>query len=90
MALIEAGYHHVNDPLVDTPGFFGRALGNPDYDWAFPSTPQTQLNGQVITQSRGKILGGSSAINFMLWARGTKKEYDDWEKVELFCSCMLM
>lgn len=46
---------------LDT-GMFGRTLGNPQYDWAFFTEPQSHLNGRPIFQPRGKVLGGSSAV----------------------------
>ena len=51
------------------------------YDWNFTSIPQSSLLGRTITQSRGKVLGGTSAINLLIWDRGSKPEYDAWEQV---------
>ncbi|KAI0362375.1 alcohol oxidase [Trametes cingulata] len=81
VAVIEAGMHHVNEPLVDTPGFYGRALGNPAFDWDFRSVPQAGLNNATVSQARGKMLGGSSGLNFMAWNRASAKEYDAWEQL---------
>jgi choline dehydrogenase-like flavoprotein len=47
-------------------------------NWAFQTVPQTQLNGRKGYQPRGKVLGGSSSINAMIYARGTKGDYDQW------------
>lgn len=55
-------------------GLFG--LNN----WAFKTTPQKGLNARQGFQPRGKALGGSSAINAMLYVRGVRDDYDDWEK----------
>ncbi|MEM9280101.1 MAG: GMC family oxidoreductase N-terminal domain-containing protein, partial [Pseudomonadota bacterium] len=47
-------------------------------NWAFETVPQQGLNGRRGYQPRGKSLGGSSAINAMLYVRGHQKDYDDW------------
>ncbi|KAI0647274.1 alcohol oxidase [Trametes meyenii] len=61
--------------------FFGQAVGNPAFDWGFRSVPQPALNNQSILQARGKMLGGSSGLNFMAWNRASAKEYDAWEEL---------
>ncbi|GJJ09051.1 hypothetical protein Clacol_003273 [Clathrus columnatus] len=52
--LLEAGKGHINDPLIDTPsgGARGFQLGNPDYDWAFETTSQKNLNGRTMIWNR--------------------------------------
>ncbi|KAL9087532.1 MAG: hypothetical protein Q9165_006643 [Trypethelium subeluteriae] len=52
----------------------------PGMNWAYKTTPQTQLNGREIDYSRGKGLGGSSAINFAVWTLGPKDDYDEWAR----------
>ncbi|KAI0749620.1 alcohol oxidase [Daedaleopsis nitida] len=79
VAVIEAGVYHKDEPLVDTPEFFGQAIGNPDFDWNFSTVPQSGLNNASVFYSRGKMLGGSSGLNFMAWDRGSGQEYDVWE-----------
>ncbi|KAF3921210.1 hypothetical protein ABW21_db0204115 [Orbilia brochopaga] len=69
-----------NEPGISIPGLKGSTLFGP-YDWKFLTTPQESLNGRVIGQSRGKILGGSTALNFMVWDRAAKAEYDAWENI---------
>nr|VWP00800.1 Adenylate cyclase AcyA [Ganoderma boninense] len=81
VAVIEAGIYQVNEPLVNTPELYGESIGNPDLDWRFSTVPQAALNGHVVTQPRGKMLGGSSGLNFMVWDRGSAKEYDAWEQL---------
>ncbi|KAK0184559.1 alcohol oxidase [Armillaria mellea] len=78
VGVIEAGVYHENDPLVDVPGNIGGAGGNPDYDWRFTTVPQEGAGGRVIPPTQGKLLGGSSAMNFLAWTRATKIEYDSW------------
>ncbi len=58
----------------------GSTLGT-IYDWNFTSIPQAALDNRIITQSRGKVLGGSSALNLLIWDRGSKPEYDAWGEV---------
>jgi len=58
----------------------GSTLGT-IYDWNFTSIPQPQLYNRTITQDRGKVLGGTSALNLLIWDRGSKPEYDAWEEV---------
>ena len=49
-------------------------------NWAFATVPQAALGGRVCYQPRGKALGGSSAINAMLYVRGHPRDYDDWAR----------
>ncbi|KAF4588788.1 hypothetical protein EYR40_010343 [Pleurotus pulmonarius] len=78
VGVIEAGQFFPDEPLVNTPLLFGRVLGNPDFDWNFATVPQPRLNNRVIGFPRGKMLGGSSGVNFMVFGRGSKDEYDAW------------
>lgn len=78
VGVIEAGQYIVNDPLIDTPQLFGQTSGNPNYDWMFQSTAQPNVNGRVMSMPRGKVLGGSSALNYMAFDRASKAEYDAW------------
>ncbi|TFK71354.1 alcohol oxidase [Pluteus cervinus] len=81
VAVIESGVDRANDALVTTPGLFGQSMGNPNYDWSFQSTKQPHLNNREIPLSGGKILGGSSAINFLVQNRASVPEYDAWSKL---------
>ncbi|TFK49007.1 alcohol oxidase [Heliocybe sulcata] len=76
VGVIEAGGYHEQDPEINIPGMRGLALGNPKFDWNFESLPQKGLDGRVVPQSRGKGLGGSSAVNFLLSARPGSEELD--------------
>ncbi|KAK4543207.1 hypothetical protein LTR36_005757 [Oleoguttula mirabilis] len=78
--LIEAGPDGRDVPAIYTPGHRGSALGS-IYDWNFTTTPQPYANDRVITQNRGKVLGGSSALNLEAWDRGVKADYDAWEEL---------
>jgi choline dehydrogenase-like flavoprotein len=59
------------------------SLGNPRADWCFASEPEPGLNGRSIPIPRGKVVGGSSAINAMLYVRGQAADYDDWRQLGL-------
>jgi choline dehydrogenase-like flavoprotein len=78
--VIEAGPIALDEPGINIPGRKGSTLGT-KYDWNFTTVPQTGLNGRVLPINRGKVLGGSSAINLMVWDRGAATEYDQWEEV---------
>ncbi|KAK3379704.1 hypothetical protein B0T24DRAFT_612682 [Lasiosphaeria ovina] len=78
--LIEAGASALDDPNVNIPGLFGRAFAT-SLDWNFASVPQAGLNNRVTQVNRGKMLGGSSGLNIMVWDRASAPEYDAWEKL---------
>ncbi|KAK6519076.1 hypothetical protein TWF281_003764 [Arthrobotrys megalospora] len=77
VGVLEAGADGLDDPIIFTPGKVGWAVGT-SYDWSFQTTPQPELGNRVIPWSRGKALGGSSAINFYVWMRGNRQDYDAW------------
>ncbi|KAF8993252.1 GMC oxidoreductase-domain-containing protein [Cyathus striatus] len=79
IGVIEAGDFHLNDAIVDTPGFAGQGIGNQSLDWGFLSVPQPSLESRNILLSRGKLLGGSSGLNLLAFGRGSKPEYDAWK-----------
>lgn len=75
VCLVEAGGHN-NNFRVNTPGlmpFLPKAA-----NWSFETVPQKGLNGRIGYQPRGRGLGGSSAINAMVYIRGNKWDYDNW------------
>jgi choline dehydrogenase len=59
------------------------AIGNPRSDWMFETTEQNGLNGRKFNYPRGKVLGGSSAINAMITMRGQAEDYDGWRDLGL-------
>ncbi|MEX1250093.1 MAG: GMC family oxidoreductase N-terminal domain-containing protein [Hyphomonas sp.] len=59
------------------------AIGNPRADWMYKTTPQPGLNGRSLAYPRGKVLGGSSAINAMISMRGQAEDYDGWRDLGL-------
>ena len=80
VGVLEAGSAAFDDPKINVPGRFGETLGS-DYDWQFESTPQPGLNGRSLPWPRGRVLGGTSALNFMTWNRGCREDYDAWEEL---------
>jgi choline dehydrogenase-like flavoprotein len=76
VVLIEAGGPgDAEDILI--PGR-ARNLFLSEYDWAFYSEPEPALEGRRVYQPRGRVLGGSSAINMMVYMRGSAADYDEW------------
>ena len=59
------------------------AIGNPRSDWMFKTDPQSGLNGRSLNYPRGKVIGGSSAINAMVYMRGQAGDYDHWRQLGL-------
>lgn len=80
VGVLEAGVAAFDEPLINIPGRFGETLGS-KYDWKFETTPQAGINGRRLLWPRGKVLGGSSALNFTTWNRGNKEDYDGWEEL---------
>jgi len=77
VALLEAGGAGDNW-VVTTPGALALMVPSKLNNWAFDTLPQASLNGRVGYQPRGKGLGGSSAINAMVYIRGHRSDYDQW------------
>ena len=59
------------------------AIGNPRSDWMFKTEPEPGLNGRALAYPRGKVIGGSSAINAMISMRGQAADYDHWRQLGL-------
>ncbi len=68
--------------LLEIPGAVAVMLSTPQLkklvDWGYKSVPQTSAWGRVIPQTRGRVLGGSSSVNGMLFVRGNRQNFDDW------------
>src|SRR3954451_18191547 len=65
--------------ITRLPAALLRTIGNPRYDWTYTSEPDPTRDGQSELWPRGKTLGGSSAINGMIYVRGAPADYDAWE-----------
>ena len=76
--VIEAGSNCNDDPRVKTPGRSGECLGNSGIDWQFVTEPQKHLNGRTISHPRGKLIGGSSAINSHALVFPSRAWLDAW------------
>lgn len=77
VCLIEAGGEGKN-VILRVPSGVAAILPTPILNWAYKSEPQAGLNGRRSYQPRGRALGGSSAINAMLYIRGHRADYDEW------------
>ena len=77
VCLIEAGAAD-SHPYIRVPALVGAALTLPQYSWGLETVPQPHLNGRRIPIPRGRVLGGSSSVNGMVYFRGHPKDYDDW------------
>ncbi|KAF8466292.1 GMC oxidoreductase [Gautieria morchelliformis] len=67
VVVLEAGPANLDDPNILMLAQYGKTLGNPNYDWFFPTVKQPHANDKVVYWSRGKGLGGSSGLNFACW-----------------------
>jgi choline dehydrogenase len=74
--LLEAG-HRGRHPLIRIPGGVRFTIGSPKHDWMLVSEPDPSSNNRVHAWPRGKMVGGSSGINGMIYARGVPADYDD-------------
>ena len=77
VCLLEAGGAGRNW-LVRVPFGMVLTVPAPFINWSFKTIPQTQLNGRRLYQPRGRVLGGSSALNAMIYTRGHPSDYDEW------------
>ncbi|KAK0750532.1 hypothetical protein B0T18DRAFT_428459 [Schizothecium vesticola] len=75
--LIEAGPSALDEDRINIPGRKGSTIGTV-YDWNFTTTPQPGAKNRIFANPRGKVLGGSSAMNLMSWDRASAPEYDAW------------
>ncbi|KAF5963889.1 alcohol oxidase [Fusarium bulbicola] len=78
--LLEAGLEALDDVSINVPGMRGSILGS-SLDWNFSSIAQPGLNGRSISVNRGKVLGGSSAMDFLCYDRAASAEYDAWSEL---------
>ena len=76
VAVLEAGPAPVN-PAIDDPGRWPELLQS-DVDWAYLTVPQPGCAGRRLSWSRGRVLGGSGALNGMAYIRGHRLDYDGW------------
>ncbi len=65
-------------PLIQMPSALSIPLNMPLYDWGFASEPEPHLGGRILATPRGKVIGGSSSINGMVYVRGHARDFDHW------------
>ena len=80
VALIEAGGKDTN-PWIHVPVGYFKTMGNPKTDWCYHTESDPGLNGRAIPWPRGKVLGGSSSINGLLYVRGQAEDFDNWRQM---------
>ena len=66
------------DVYLHMPAALTFPIGNPRYDWMYTTEPEPFMDGRRVTQGRGKVLGGSSSINGMIFPRGNPLDYERW------------
>jgi choline dehydrogenase len=66
-------------PWIHIPIGYAKTMFNPRYNWGFYTDPEPQLNNRQLYWPRGKVLGGSSSINGLIYIRGQAEDYDAWE-----------
>jgi choline dehydrogenase len=78
--LLEAGGPDNDNPAITTPGRWVSLIGSP-YDWGYATEPEAGLANRRLTFPRGKVFGGSSAINAMTFIRGHRLCFDKWKEL---------
>ena len=77
VCLLEAGGNN-RSPFLHIPAGWAVNFNNPKVDWRYATAPEPELNEREIYWPRGKVLGGSSAINGMIYIRGAQRDFADW------------
>lgn len=78
--LLEAGGRDY-DPWLHIPAGYYRNAYHPRYNWNYVTEPVAALNGRRLPWPRGKVLGGSSAINGLIYIRGNRRDFDEWAQM---------
>ena len=68
-------------PLIQMPGALSYPMNMPRYDWGYWSEPEPHLGGRQLACPRGKVIGGSSSINGMVYVRGHARDFDTWSEM---------
>jgi choline dehydrogenase len=76
--VVEAGGEDAS-ATISNPSIWFHNVGSP-LDWALPIAPVPQLNNRQFNMALGRVLGGGSSVNAMVWTRGTARDYDTWER----------
>lgn len=80
VVLLEAGGRDWN-PWIHVPVGYFKTMHNPSVDWCYRTEPDPGLNGRQLDWPRGKVLGGSSSLNGLLYVRGQPEDYDRWRQL---------
>lgn len=80
VVLLEAGPPDTN-PWIHIPVGYFKTMHNPTVDWCYKTEAEAGLNGRSIDWPRGKVLGGSSSLNGLLYVRGQPEDYDRWRQM---------
>jgi len=78
--LLEAGGPD-RHPVFTVPMGYALSLADPRYDWMYKGEPEPGLDGRALLQHRGKVLGGTSSVNGMVYTRGVPSDYDRWRQM---------
>ncbi len=78
--LLEAGGRDTN-PWIHIPLGFGRTMFDNEVNWMFETDPEPGMQGRNIKVPRGRVLGGSSSINGLIYIRGQHEDFDDWKNL---------
>ena len=81
IALIDAGGTNADPDHQSYGARWWTFMTVPGYNWGYKTTPQEHLDGREIEYSRGKGLGGSTCINFCVYTRGPKADYEQWAQL---------
>ncbi|KAF2692068.1 GMC oxidoreductase [Lentithecium fluviatile CBS 122367] len=82
VGVIEAEGNRLDDPLIDGPSLFIRLWDKPEYDWCFKAVPQNGTAGRDHGWVRGKVLGGSSAVNSNMFSMASHQDLGNWKELE--------
>ena len=80
VGVLEAGSATFDEPSINVPGRYGESIGT-RYDWQYETVPQPGLRDRKLPWPRGKVLGGTSALNFMTWNRPNREDLDAWAEL---------
>jgi choline dehydrogenase len=80
VAIVEAGPKDTN-PWIHVPVGYFKTMGNAKSDWMYVAEPDSGINGRAIPWPRGRVLGGSSSINGLLYVRGQAQDFDHWRQL---------
>jgi choline dehydrogenase len=78
--LLEAGPRDLN-PWIHIPIGYGKLFKEPSVNWLYSTEPEPELNNRRIGQPRGRVLGGSSSINGLVYVRGQREDFDGWREL---------